>query len=658
MKTKKENKLKKRQLWRYNSPLIFLVFSIALAVTIVACNKDFLETPESDTTNAINSNYGEIRGTNQVGGFASWAFKQIGNGILNQVGKTSFGWVMGAIGLSQGDDASQQEIVEALGQINAELEDVNQNLVNIENELGTIINELAIANCLTVSSDLFDAISHVDNLINGQYKTIVDNAAIGIPTSPADLGAFADLVLNGSATQDGMGDILASFKTILVNSGTNSLIVLCLDPGKITPPAAGAFGDSEYYNQVAALTEYYYAYWTQALILYVEASNYQTWYTADTLRLIDSTYSTSNANTICAINQEHIKYLCGQTVHEVYHTYASLKTFFTQGGAPYTNNNQVIHNDLTEPILWATSIENFNEDAGVNCGDPMVMGDSKCGPTYGNYNMPLSHTTYNNLSGWEFAGTDDLKKLINPNSASSFTSIGLYLESVGFKNMAYTSRVVQANDTVSVVLLDCNTSLTVIPFFFTDWPVIQHGENHGGNKFAVFENDDDFNVLMRPMKYYSDSYKICGSFGSGYHWHYYYPQNGDPNTGSKYFPLYYNPDLPYARDKWFKSYAVMQACMCQSPHFPFYTMCYTFWWTDGGYTENDAFMPGWLAYRQDNPEGPSGPAYAFLWPIKRLLPLQCTDGRSGRNSVGVLSMCGDDFTAWLTIILPKPPGYN
>lgn len=564
------------------------------------------------------------------------------------------GWVLGAIGLSQQDGANPQEIAASLGQINTELTEINSKLETMHTDLLDIETELAKMACDNIEHDLIHEIAYIKSLINGPYTSILQGGISRIGISNSIMDAFADDVLNPNNTQFKMDVILSAFSTVLFDTPGGGIMTKCLDPSIIPHPEAGSISDSAYYNVVSSITSYYFGYWVNALLLYNEANNYLAWKYAYNHQLLVDTTTTPDISQICTIANQTVQYYCNLSMNSMQQGYTDIRKMFTHGGAPYTNNTQVIYNDPTEPILWATSIEDFNDDAGVNCGDPMLMGDSKCGPTYGNYDMTLTNTTYNTLSGWEFAGKDDLKNLINPDLAYPFSSIGAYLESVGFKNMTNTSRVVQANETVSVILIDAFDPLVVIPFFFTDWPVIQHGETNSGGpgrKFAVFETDNDFTILLKPDVKYNDA--ICGYYGTNYqhvrayHWHYYYPTFAGPNSGYSF--LHYNPNRPYAKDEWFTSNAVIQVCPWP------WGADSDFYWTDGGYYENDAFMPGWLAYRQDHPNGPSGPAYAFLWPIKRLASTQCTDNRSNTNKGGMPTMCGDDFTAWLINILTPPP---
>ena len=115
----------------------------------------------------------------------------------------------------------------------------------------------------------------------------------------------------------------------------------------------------------------------------------------------------------------------------------------------------------------------------------------------------------------------------------------------------------------------------------------------------------------------------------------------------------YSPDhvRPYALDEWFTSWAYGGFCEANNTVGELYFVDKLY-----GEEASDAYLPGWLARRQDNPGGDVKPVYAFQWPIKRLPATQCTDGRSNKNTGGMPTMCGDDFAAWLKIILPPPPG--
>jgi len=638
----KKNKSAKRLWWKQHSSLLgLLIFSIILAVTIVACTKNTDNiTPAPDV---VTVHPGGITGTNgTAGNIAGFVFKELGKGALRPIAEMGMGWVLGAFGLSQQDDATEEEIADALSEIESQLTEVNTNLTTMINELDAIEADLEQLNCSSTLSELDDEVSRVRTLIKQHYNPMVGGGTGGTAPSESIMTDFVNEVLNGSNQEKGIEDILSSFETVIWNRVDGGIMTLCLKSGIMPHPAAGTFGDTLYYNQISALTDYYYGYYVNALLLYTEAKNYLAWQTAYNNGLIDSTFATSNVNTICAINDGNIQYYCNQTISELNDTYGSLKTMFTRGGAPYTNDYQVTQNDPTKPTLWAASIEDFNEDAGAGCdvpepygvaGNPSLNG---CGPCVGHYNTSLNHTTYRNTTAWEFANKDDLVKLIDPDSAASSYTIGSYLESKGFKYLSGTAKVVQAyNSPVSVAIDNAGLDLEVIPFFYAGFPIWP------GIKAGVFYTSAHFNVLLNGT---SDTIVYsCGKQGeyAAVMYNYTYPWGAfadDPN------------DNWYAEQYWFWAYAYGGACQYHGSNYSFD------WQYQPGHTYDYDWAPGWLKSRHDAIPSSVRPIWAFLWPIKRLPSTLCTDSRSSTNKGGMPTMCGDDFTAWLNIVLPPPPG--
>jgi len=166
----KKNKSAKRLWWKQHSSLLgLLIFSIILAVTIVACTKNTDNiTPAPDV---VTVHPGGITGTNgTAGNIAGFVFKELGKGALRPIAEMGMGWVLGAFGLSQQDDATEEEIADALSEIESQLNEVNTNLTTMINELDAIEADLEQLNCSSTLSELDDEVSRVRTLIKQHYN--------------------------------------------------------------------------------------------------------------------------------------------------------------------------------------------------------------------------------------------------------------------------------------------------------------------------------------------------------------------------------------------------------------------------------------------------------------------------------------------------------
>lgn len=645
MKTKKENKLKKRQFWRYNSPLIFLVFSIALAVTIVACNKDFMETPEPDATNKINSSYAGINGTNQVGELASFVFEQLSIGLLRKVGDAGMGWLLGSVGIAQQDGASTQEVAAALGEINAKLTVMNNKLGKIVGELSTIGTEISKLACMESELALDDNVSWISTLME-EFNQMAAQAADSNAVTDAHMQSFVDRVLNGgtSSSEKDMATILNDFAVHLFQGSDGGLMTVCLDNGAIKLPKAGFGTDEAYYNQVSKITTYYYGYYASGLLLYFEANNYNSYKIASSNYGLDSTFTTVSIATICNIPDPEIIFNCGLNLAKDTTAYNDLKKIFTMGGAPYTNDYQILnYKSSSSHILWARSIEKYNEDVNANCPDPFIYNILPCGPLQGFYNKVLQETTYRKLDGWEFADAIVLQTLF-PNTVNVVPSstVGKYLEdSVGFENLVGTGKVVMAyqnyGNHYGIPLAGSGGTasgqqglheLYVIPFFYVDmW---------ASNGLII--KPSDFNSIFQRYQY-GDRY-LCK-----YHSYDYWCTN---------YRYHHIPALTtcddFATCEWFVGYGTvsLRGGGYIEEFFAFTDFTYE--------NHSNNSLPGWLKYRQVN----SADLPALLWPINFIANPTCLPGRNVTNAGGMITMCGDDFTDWLNIILPPldPSLYN
>ena len=631
--SEKKKKSAKKLWWKQHLPLLgFLVFSIAIAVTIAACKKDFIELPGSGGNSYHPGNSGSIN--NAVSSIATDMFEDVGKSLLSDAATDGTGWVLGAIGLS---GSSGQE-AEELGKINEQLVEINEKLNIMISELVQLEADVMALGCISQTDEISKNISHVDYLYSQYYTVFLQMAMDSVATPDAQLRNFVDLVVNGSSEEPSIGDILSNFKTTLW-AGQSPIIEKCLDPSLIPLPTDGVWADTGYYNTIKNLTDYYYSYYVKALVLYTEANNYMAWDTANSLGLIDSTFQSSNVNTICALDNGEIVFYCTQNIDEVNSTYTSLIEFLTYGGAPYTDSVQITLMS-TEPMnefIWPRSIELYNKGVGANCPDPYIWNGSdatkKCGPLMSHYAAGLGSNHFNNTTGWYASTLDDLQHLVNVDSAKSFSSIGAYLESHGFENMVGTQKIIQVRDPVSVQLQYTIAEIEVIPFMFVDWPIIK---NPDGKHRAVFSGNWDFTFLCRG-KYATGS--IGGTpYGQVYDFKFYSQDDHMP------YPLGSSSFVP-------KSWLWCRAVSNDSPG-------YYFHFTNKDFELTDIQLPGWLKYRQDNAasgEYSYTTAYPFKLPVTRPSHITCTNSRSSTNKGGMPTKCGADLDAWLAALVPKPP---
>jgi hypothetical protein len=656
MKTKKENELKKRQLWRYNAPLTFLVISIVLAVTIVACNKDFLATPEYAAVD-LEAKADPFSTTDEVGDIAGFVFEQIGTGLLRKIGDAGMGWALGAIGLSAEGNTTAETKVE-LGKINDKLTTINNSLTSISNELQTLETEIGTLGCSNAISNLEDNISWISVLQDdySNFIAVAKNDSLAIPSDT--LQRFVNHVLNGETNGGKMMHlILNDFKIHLYGSLDASILDRCLDITKQPLPEYGFGTDTEYYNKVSKISNYYYGWYTAALLLFNEANNYNSWKIASNSSL-DTTLTTVSIAKICDITDNvGIQLNCGINIKLDTTAYNVLKTMFTMVGAPYTNSNQILNNTIYGGALWARSLEKYNQGLGFDqCDDPLIYKDpvhnAPCGVVQNFYFSNLGFTpnflnTFEHKSGWQFASMDELQSLFpEANSASSFLTVGHYLESLGFEKLVNTGKVVQAHrgygEPYTIHLSNSGTSLIigpdnqyrmqefdVIPFFYVDM-YAYHG---------LIINDAQFSNIFPYSRYGAEHYCEAYEYDN---WCYY-------NHWEHKSALTSGNDYASSSTGYFRGHAMNELNETGGER----GVWTQFTWTDSNWIPGNGTTiltpgPGWLS--QNNTS-------AFMWPVNIIANTTCDaiPGRTKTNYVGALSMCGDDFTFWLDNILPPLP---
>ncbi len=583
----------------------FLAVSIISSVFIVS-NCDLL-TNILDHNRPVGGRQPEFGGS-QSASLATSLFVAVAEDAAGQYGAGStVGWALSAIGLG---DASGPDYTAQLDKIDQDLQEISSQLSTIQTELTNIYNELTIINCADWSQDVLNARSSIDNRMT-DYVTMVNTArdTLNPPglVSISDISSWVSHVL-GDSTVLGPNDVtmetaLANIEDAMLAGTTGGIISACTQ--SIPAPADNSFGtDTVYYNQVKLLVNYFYTYQVQALMLYSEAKHFRAWQMAGAPN--SDIYSADSISQVCS----KPTLICNQVATKTNTLYNNLVNQFTEGGAPYSDENLVMmYNSSSDSYLWPLSLEDFTVGAGDNCADPLTE-DHPCGITAGYYDSPSpSSVVYKGYSGWSNAASAQLTQLL-----SGWTDglAGDYLGSkLGFKNMA--RKIVISSDYVSISLNESGSTQYVVPFFDTG---LKYSDLGGGPAITTIQFQEDLLIKTRSV----------GSLCKG--------------LSTYYDNVNYNSKLPSTANPFYD--AVGHARHCGSN----YTTPFSF-----------SVIPGWLA-KQDNKANHEPAAIQYHWPILSVDKLTCTQGRSHKNAGGIPTMCGDDLTAFIEYYVPRPVTCN
>jgi hypothetical protein len=152
-----------------------------------------------------------------------------------------------------------------------------------------------------------------------------------------------------------------------------------------------------------------------------------------------------------------------------------------------------------QSFVWIRSLEDFTEQSGASCSYPLGTG-SYCGPTAGYANQSLPSSTYYGTAGIGFSGLTGFNALVgNPTPVESYSTVGAYLETLGFENM---SNKILISDSL-VFLTDVNLytyldTMSVVPFISTSDGTYA---NTGGTVRALYSELEDFEHLMGGSPY-------------------------------------------------------------------------------------------------------------------------------------------------------------
>jgi len=593
MKKGKREQIEKIQWLSPNKALLgVLVFSILLAVTIVACKKDSTSPPQTveEPTPPSFGNLGES--------IMTYMFKSVGKGAMGEVGEVGMSWAMSALGLSDGST----DYTDQFNKIDQDLQVIIGELSDIEDELAQVDKELQIIDCHTQQNSLQSQITQIKTVLE-DYNVFMSYAD---STHQVKDSLIADWVANVRGTPPysaalGMETILNDFSTALIGVGGDGILPTCI--GALTSPASGTFSDEIYYDSVQAFTNFYYYYQVLGLAFLNEALHYEAWVAAG-----KPNSTTLSADSIAAVcSDPDGEYYCLKAAVATNTVYNDLVNQFTKAGAQFTDDNFLMYNDDDNPGLWVKSLEEFTVANGDNCPD-LLTSDKPCGVLASLYTAapPLS-VTYRGYKFWEWEGLNGWTELL---SGWVSGTPGDYLEdSLGFQNMK--NKIFIDQSTVSIMLIHSHKNIDVVPFFDTDID-----KYAGGGDYQPFQDSDGFNYVVHSEKVNSEH----GCSGSGgYRWKY-----------SK------NPDFPSSRNDFYDIDAeilyLYNTEVCKK------------------FTVENA--PGWLA----DSTGNSAVQYHFVRAsLKDNESFECTESRSPTNTGGVWTKCGDNFTAFLEAEVPRPP---
>ena len=590
----------------------FLAVSIVFSVFLVSNCDDLLNhLPVFPGHGADTSNPPEFGGS-ESSSYATSLFKSVAEGAAGEIGGSAASWALSAIGLSEGSP----DYTEQLDKIDQDLQVIIGQLNGIQNELTQINQELNVINCSEWASSLKDEKSIVDNLME-DYQTFISTASNGDTVSNVTISDWVDQVLaiNSYSSQESMGKVLTAFSGTLFGPANSGVIPSCVQAISYIPPDNSFGTDTVYYNQVKLFTDYYYAYQVKALFLYSEAKHYQAWVSAGSP---NSDYlSADSVSYVCS--NGGAKVICNDVATRTNSLYNALINQLTAGGAPYSDDNFVLMYDQQNPYMWPKSLEDFTVAAGDNCTDPLTSANP-CGVTANFYDESnVDNVLYKGYTGWSEA---DKQLLINLLAGWTSGTAGDYLQNnLDFKNMK--NKVIISTNTVSISLNETYKTQYVVPFFDTDW---NYNFLPGGGGPAITEIQYREGPLVKS--------RTEGGLCSGL---VYYYESIDYKTSSK---------VPQNRNNFYN--ASGHARICQN-HDEITT---PFSWS---------VIPGYVGYQVEwindswtNVPNHETSARQYLWPVRTVSDLTCTDNRSIRNAGGIWTMCGNDFTAWLEYNVPRP----
>lgn len=573
---------------------------------------------------------------------ATILFSAVVKGLVQKAAGAATGWVLGAVGLTSGNDSSEQ--LQILDNISSELMDIEATLSMIDTGIADIDKAILTQTCDTLIDSTSDARSLIDTLTTDYNNFLADASgsdgfaptlppiSTGCDTEITDscVEVWADAVLDDSTTTSGVLNALNQIHEAMVAPGTGSgggIISGCLDPMLVTPPQPGE-NDVDYYNTVASLMTAFYNYQARGLLLLVEAHHFRAWSLTSPPPTGDPSTDPASTSEICTMATDaSVINACNDAVTDTEAVYAHLKAQYLLAGAPYiaadTADAFELRYTATGPpqaMLLAKSLEDFTGSAGdctsVLTSGPLTSGDP-CGLTVGNLNTAtttfgVSYGPNDPYEAWSPTTEPELSFLLEGQGQTQ--TPGEYLTTLGFGNM--TNKVVITGSTTDFSLIQSKSlSGTIKPYT--------------GSAVCFLDTDIRKNITPQP---------VCSQAALNEFWM-------DGEEGGSIFcgdvnlyldelvdTVYTNIYLPGKRNGFYDLTLIPKSGSDE---------CH--------YDAKE--LPGW-----DAANASAANAQQYRWPALSLADVTCTDKRSPWNASGeAFTRCGADFDAWFENIVPLNP---
>ncbi len=551
---------------------------------------------------------GQAASSAALSGDYAWSkavFEALGKGAVGALGNVAVGYALDAMGLS----AKSTDELEALKSINNSLLKIIDQLNGIQMELQQLNATLQQLNCDWLSANLNEWLARIDSLAS-TYQAFNDVAIgkYGTPTVPPleSMTTWADQVTNDLT---GIPPALHAISNALMPAGSaQGIITACLQPGVIHRPANDTFGDVAYYDQVANLIDFYYAYQVRGLLLLQEAYHFQA------QQASAQTPPPTSPGEICdeeKATDPVVLLACTRANNYTNLTYERLARQFALGGLPYTDDNVIIQNTGgPNPPLYPRSLEKFTEAAGDHCPTPLTSAHP-CGVTVASGRVVDSKpdavvqpmdVDYDGYSEWWPAGSYHLSEMIK--NRGNMTP-AKFLDENGFANAG--NKILLIPQKVHIRLKTNGESLYNRETAFWARCFLDTGASFG---VACSQSTFMNHVLGSAPRYGCNGKKL-------YTWA---SRESLPKNRNDFYEGWYRPNR--------NSVPIRGTCVY---HFD--------------------PLPGW-AYEQSTQEPNQR---QFRWPKLQVGgDLTCTGGRLPTNPGGMPTRCGHNFDTLFDTLVPRP----
>ena len=532
--------------------------------------------------------------------------KNLGEGAVQNAGGQAMGWLLGAMGVTSAEEQNQKIMIQQLKAINSELRTMEATLEGMEHELTVIDADLKQLDCDLLTADAKEAQGLIDQYLD-MYKSFIamGSGSTGYPANVPPMECTSEDNSPGSCVHawasavlasDGILQALTTLNEQLGSDGGNTvegILGTCLKTIP-SPVVTGGLGETQYYEKVHQLVNYYYYYQTTGLLLAVEAFHFFAWEHAGRPGAGSRQNPISDLN-ICQnpVNRA-VELSCSSAVEWTNTIYSNVVSQFTYVGVPFSDNDVAAnYADNGIVYLFPKSLENFTAAAGdTSCPFPLDSG-SPCGT--GTDPSKFGEVSYAGYSDWIPAGADQLGNLmkLKPNNIYNWDYMRLY---GGFYNTY--DKLIMTTDTAP---LDFGPYFKGSMHCFLDTSL---------NNGLVCDKAGALSVLTQNAR----TCDLFGAFGP------------DPIRGTV---LSTGTNLPSDRDGFYDAQSYYEKDSCYLPKWSKAPQ----WWVTTG----------------------SSAPQQYYWPVKYASSADCTRGRVRLNPAGVPTRCGDDLDAALEELVPKPP---